>query len=104
MNNHFRNKAISLMKENGIKDLTFIADNGDWLIEDVPYVLCEIKEDILDLAVSKVILNDDDTLQIMVNDENNVYTLDEYDPLYNSMEYVYSTIIEDIRKELKYDN
>lgn len=104
MNEHFRNKAISLMKENDIKELTFIGDNGDWLVEDVPYVLCEVKEDILDLAVSKVVLNDDDTLQIMVNDENNVYTLDEYDPLYNSMEYVYSTIIEDIRKELGYGN
>lgn len=104
MNEHFRNKAISLMKENDIKELTFIGDNGDWLVEDVPYVLCEVKENILDLAVSKVVLNDDDTLQIMVNDENNVYTLDEYDPLYNSMEYVYSTIIEDIRKELGYGN
>lgn len=104
MNEHFRNKAISLMKENDIKELTFIGDNGDWLVEDVPYVLCEVKEDILDLAVSKVVLNDDDTLQIMVNDENNVYTLDEYGPLYNSMEYVYSTIIEDIRKELGYGN
>lgn len=104
MNEHFRNKAISLMKENDIKELTFIGDNGDWLVEDVPYVLCEVKENILDLAVSKVVFNDDDTLQIMVNDENNVYTLDEYDPLYNSMEYVYSTIIEDIRKELGYGN
>ena len=104
MNEHFRNKAISLMKENDIKELTFIGDNGDWLVEDVPYVLCEVKENILDLAVSKVVLNDDDTLQIIVNDENNVYTLDEYDPLYNSMEYVYSTIIEDIRKELGYGN
>lgn len=104
MNEHFRNKAIALMKENGIKDLTFIADNGDWLIEDVPYVLCEIKEDILDLPVSKVVLNDDDKLQFMVNDEDDVYTLDEIDPLYNSEEIVYATIIEDIEKELNYGN
>lgn len=104
MNEHFRNKAISLMKENDIKELTFIGDNGDWLVEDVPYVLCEVKEDILDLAVSKVVLNDDDKLQIIVNDCDDVYRLNEYDPLYNTMEYVYSTIIEDIRKELGYGN
>lgn len=104
MNEHFRNKAISLMKENDIKELTFIGDNGDWLVEDVPYVLCQVKEDILDLAVSKVILNDDDKLQIIVNDCDDVYRLNEYDPLYNTMEYVYSTIIEDIRKELGYGN
>lgn len=104
MNEHFRNKAISLMKENDIKELTFIGDNGDWLVEDVPYVLCQVKEDILDLAVSKVILNDDDKLQIIINDCDDVYRLNEYDPLYNTMEYVYSTIIEDIRKELGYGN
>lgn len=104
MNEHFRNKAISLMKENDIKELTFIGNNGDWLVEDVPYVLCQVKEDILDLAVSKVILNDDDKLQIIVNDCDDVYRLNEYDPLYNTMEYVYSTIIEDIRKELGYGN
>ena len=67
MNEYFRNKAISLMKENDIKELTFISNEGEWLIEDVPYVLCQVKEDILDLAVSKVILNDDDKLQIIVN-------------------------------------
>lgn len=104
MNEYFRNKAISLMKENDIKELTFISNEGEWLIEDVPYVLCQVKEDILDLAVSKVILNDDDKFQIIVNDCDDVYRLNEYDPLYNSMECVYSTIIEDIRKELKYDN
>ena len=100
----FRNKAISLMKENNIKELTFIGDNGDLLVEDVPYVLCQIKEDILDLAVSKVVLTDDDKLQIMVNDENNVYTLNDYDPLHNTMEYVYATIIDDITKELNNGN
>lgn len=100
MNGLFRNKAISLMKENDIKELTFISNEGEWLIEDVPYVLCQVKEDILDLAVSKVILNDDDKLQIIVNDCDDVYRLNEYDPLYNTMEYVYSTIIEDINKEL----
>ena len=104
MNGLFRKHAISLMKENDIKELTFISNEGEWLIEDVPYVLCQVKEDILDLAVSKVILNDDDKLQIIVNDCDDVYRLNEYDPLYNSMEYVYSTIIEDIIKELKYDN
>lgn len=100
----FRNKAISLMKENNIKELTFIGDNGDWLVEDVPYILCQVKEDILDLAVSKVVLTDDDTLQFIVNYEGETYTFDEYDPLYNSMEDVYATIIEDITKELKYGN
>ena len=100
MNGLFRNKAISLMKENDIKELTFISNEGEWLIEDVPYVLCQVKEDILDLAVSKVILNDDDKLQIIVNDCDDVYRLNEYDPLYNTIEYVYSTIIEDINKEL----
>lgn len=90
----FRKHAISLMKEKNVKELTFINEKGDWLIEDVPYVLCQFKEDILDLAVSKVILNDDDKIEIMVNDEDDVYTLDEYDPLYNTEEYVYSTIIE----------
>ena len=104
MNEHFRNKAISLMKENDIKELKFISNEGEWLIEDVPYVLCQVKEDILDLAVSKVILNDDDKLQIIVNDCDDVYRLNEYDPLYNTMEYVYSAIIEDIRKELGYGN
>ena len=93
MNEHFRNKAISLMKENDIKELTFISNEGEWLIEDVPYVLCQVKEDILDLAVSKVILNDD-KLQFIVNDCDDVYRLDEDDPLYNTNEYVYSTIIE----------
>lgn len=88
------------MKKNDIKELTFISNEGEWLIEDVPYVLCQVKEDILDLAVSKVILNDDDKLQIIVNDCDDVYRLNEYDPLYNTMEYVYSTIIEDINKEL----
>lgn len=100
MNGLFRKHAISLMKENDIKELTFISNEGEWLIEDVPYVLCQVKEDILDLAVSKVILNDDDKLQIIVNDCDDVYRLNEYDPLYNTMEYVYSTIIEDINKEL----
>ena len=75
MNEHFRNKAISLMKENDIKEITFISNEGEWLIEDVPYVLCQVKEDILDLAVSKVILNDDDKLQIIVNDCDDVYRL-----------------------------
>lgn len=93
MNGLFRNKAISLMKENDIKELTFISNEGEWLIEDVPYVLCQVKEDILDLAVSKVILNDD-KLQFIVNDCDDVYRLDEDDPLYNTNEYVYSTIIE----------
>lgn len=96
----FRKHAISLMKENDIKEITFISNEGEWLIEDVPYVLCQVKEYILDLAVSKVILNDDDKLQIIVNDCDDVYRLNEYDPLYNTMEYVYSTIIEDINKEL----
>lgn len=100
MNNHFRNKAISLMKENGIRDLTFIADNGDWLIEDVPYILCDMKEGILDMAVSKVVLTDDDTLKFIVNDNGSTYTFDEYDPLNDSEENVYATIIEDINKEL----
>lgn len=100
----FRNKAISLMKENNIKELTFIGDNGYWLVEDVPYILCQVKEDILDFAVSKVVLTDDDTLQFIVNYEGETYTFDEYDPLYNSMEDVYATIIEDITKELKYGN
>lgn len=100
----FRNKAISLMKENNIKELTFIGDNGDWLIEDVPYILCDMKEGILDMAVSKLVLNDDDTLQFIVNDNGNTYTFDEYDPLYNSMEDVYATIIEDITKEMKNGN
>ena len=104
MNEHFRNKAISLMKENDIKELKFISNEGEWLIEDVPYVLCQVKEDILDLAVSKVILNDDDKLQIIVNDCDDVYRLNEYDPLYKSMEYVYSTIIEDITKEMNNGN
>lgn len=90
----FKKHAISLMKEKNVKELTFINNEGDWLIEDVPYVLCQVKEDILDLAVSKVILNDDDTLQIIVNDCDDVYKIDEYDPLYNTVEYVYSTIIE----------
>lgn len=98
MNGLFRNEAISLMKENNIKELTFISNEGEWLIEDVPYVLCQVKEDILDLAVSKVILNDDDTLQIIVNDCDDVYRLDEYDPLHNTEEYVYSTIIEELKK------
>lgn len=97
----FRKHAISLMKQNDIKEITFISNEGEWLIEDVPYVLCQVKEDILDLAVSKVILNDDDKLQIIVNDCDDVYRLNEYDPLYNTMEYVYSAIIEDINKELK---
>jgi len=97
----FRKHAISLMKQNDIKEITFISNEGEWLIEDVPYVLCQVKEDILDLAVSKVILNDDDKMQIIVNDCDDVYRLNEYDPLYNTMEYVYSTIIEDINKELK---
>ena len=100
MNGLFRKHAISLMKENDIKELKFISNEGEWLIEDVPYVLCQVKEDILDLAVSKVILNDDDKLQIIVNDCDDVYRLNEYDPLYNTMDYVYSTIIEDINKEL----
>lgn len=100
MNGLFRKHAISLMKANDIKELKFISNEGEWLIEDVPYVLCQVKEDILDLAVSKVILNDDDKLQIIVNDCDDVYRLNEYDPLYNTMEYVYSTIIEDINKEL----
>lgn len=94
MNEHFRKHAISLMKENNIKKLTFISNEGEWLIEDVPYVLCQVKEDILDLAVSKVILNDDDTLQIIVNDCDDVYRLDEDDPLYNTNKYVYLSIIE----------
>lgn len=97
----FRKHAISLMKQNDIKEITFISNEGEWLIEDVPYVLCEVKEDILDLVVSKVILNDDDKMQIIVNDCDDVYILNEYDPLYNTMEYVYSAIIEDINKELK---
>lgn len=101
MNGLFRKHAISLMKANDIKELTFISNEGEWLIEDVPYVLCQVKEDILDLAVSKVILNDDDKLQIIVNDCDDVYRLNEYDPLYNTMEYVYAAIIEDITKELK---
>lgn len=96
----FRNQAISLMKENNIKELTFIGDNGDWLVEDVPYILCDMKEGILDMAVSKVILTDDDNLGFIVNDNGNTYTFDEYDPLHNTMEYVYATIIEDINKEL----
>lgn len=100
----FRKHAISLMKENNIKELTFIGDNGDWLVEDVPYILCQVKEDILDLAVSKVVLTDDDTLQFIVNYEGETYTFDEYDPLYNSIEDVYATIIEDITKKLKYGN
>ena len=101
MNGLFRNKAISLMKENGIKELTFIGDNGDWLVEDVPYILCEMKEGILYMAVSKVVLNNDDTLQFIVNDNGKTYTFNEYDPLNNTEEYVYSTIIEDIKSELK---
>lgn len=92
MNEHFRNKAISLMKENDIKDLRFINNEGDWLIEDVPYVLCQVKEDILDLAVSKVILNDD-KLQFIVNDNDDVFKIDEIDPLYNTNEFVYLSII-----------
>ena len=98
MNEHFRNKAISLMKENNIKDLRFINNEGDWLIEDVPYVLCQVKEDILDLAVSKVILTDDDKLQFIVNDCDDVYRIDEYYPLYNTEENVYLTIIEELNK------
>lgn len=90
----FRKHALSLMKEKNVKKLTFINNEGDWLIEDVPYVLCQVKEDILDLAVSKVILNDDDKLQFIVNDCDDVYRLDEDNPLYNTNEYVYSTIIE----------
>lgn len=98
MNEHFRNKAISLMKENNIKDLRFINNEGDWLIKNVPYVLCQVKEDILDLAVSKVILNDDDKLQFIVNDCDDVYRIDEYYPLYNTEENVYLTIIEELNK------
>lgn len=98
MNEHFRNKAISLMKENNIKDLRFINIEGDWLIKNVPYVLCQVKEDILDLAVSKVILTDDDKLQFIVNDCDDVYRIDEYYPLYNTEENVYLTIIEELNK------
>lgn len=97
MNGLFRNKAISLMKEKNVKELIFINNEGDWLIEDVPYVLCQVKEDILDLAVSKVILNDD-KLQFIVNDCDDVYRLDEYYPLYNTEENVYLTIIEELNK------
>ena len=93
MNEHFRNKAISLMKENNIKDLRFINIEGDWLIKNVPYVLCQVKEDILDLAVSKVILTDDDKLQFIVNDCDDVYRIDEYYTLYKTEEIVYLTII-----------
>lgn len=97
MNNHFRNKSISLMKENDIKELTFISNEGEWLIEDVPYVLCQVKEDILDLAVSKVILNDDDKLQFIVNDCDEVFRIKETDTMYNTEEYVYLTIIEELK-------
>jgi hypothetical protein len=100
MNGLFRKHAISLMKENNIKELTFIGDNGDWLVEDVPYILCDMKEGILDMAVSKVVLTDDDTLKFIVNDNGSTYTFDEYDPLNDSEENVYATIIEDINKEL----
>lgn len=100
MDGLFRKHAISLMKENNIKELTFIGDNGDWLVEDVPYILCDMKEGILDMAVSKVVLTDDDKLQIIVNDNGSTYTFDEYDPLNDSEENVYATIIEDINKEL----
>lgn len=96
----FRKQAISLMKENNIKELTFIGNNGDWLVEDVPYILCDMKEGILDMAVSKVILTDDDNLEFIVNDNGNTYTFDEYDPLNDSEENVYATIIEDIKSEL----
>lgn len=64
----------------------------------MPYVLCQVKEDILDLAVSKVILNDDDKLQFIVNDCDIVYKIDEIDPLYNTNENVYLTIIEELNK------
>ena len=100
MDGLFRKHAISLMKENNIKELTFIGDNGDWLVEDVPYILCDMKEGILDMAVSKVVLTDDDTLKFIVNDNGSTYTFDEYDPLNDSEENVYTTIIEDINKEL----
>lgn len=100
MNGLFRKHAIYLMKENNIKELTFIGDNGDWLVEDVPYILCDMKEGILDMAVSKVVLTDDDTLKFIVNDNGRTYTFDEYDPLNDSEENVYATIIEDINKEL----
>lgn len=100
MDGLFRKHAISLMKENNIKELTFIGDNGDWLVEDVPYILCDMKEGILDMAVSKVVLTDDDTLKFIVNDNGSTYTFDEYDPLNDSEENVYATIIEDINKEL----
>lgn len=100
MDGLFRKHAISLMKENNIKELTFIGDNGDWLVEDVPYILCDMKEGILDMAVSKVVLTDDDTLKFIVNDNGSTYTFDEYDPLNVSEENVYATIIEDINKEL----
>lgn len=100
MDGLFRKHAISLMKENNIKELTFIGDNGDWLVEDVPYILCDMKDGILDMAVSKVVLTDDDTLKFIVNDNGSTYTFDEYDPLNDSEENVYATIIEDINKEL----
>lgn len=100
MDGLFRKHAISLMKENNIKELTFIGDNGDWLVEDVLYILCDMKEGILDMAVSKVVLTDDDTLKFIVNDNGNTYTFDEYEPLNDSEENVYATIIEDINKEL----
>ena len=52
------------------------------------------------MAVSKVVLTDDDTLKFIVNDNGSTYTFDEYDPLNDSEENVYATIIEDINKEL----
>lgn len=93
----FRKHALSLMKEKNVKKLTFINNEGDWLIEDVPYVLCQVKEDILDLAVSKVILNDDDKLQFIVNDCDEVFRIKETDTMYNTDEYVYLTIIKELK-------
>lgn len=97
MNGLFRNKAISLMTENNVKELRFIDNNGDWLIEDVPYVLYNAKEGVLDLAVSKVILNDDDKLQFIVNDCDEVFRIKETDTMYNTEEYVYLTIIKELK-------
>lgn len=66
-----RKEAINLMRANNVTKIDFVNEEGEELIEDIPYLLFYTRYDtIISVPIARVRLDDKDHLYVLPNDDD----------------------------------
>ena len=66
-----RKEAINLMRANNVTKIDFVNEEGEELIEDIPYLLFLVRyNEIMNFQIASVRLDDKDNLYVLPNDDD----------------------------------